>query len=161
MDKWKKKARLVAQGNREISAESWTLENHGDYWTPVASLHTLRLVAHYAASAGYDLATADVESAYLQGEITGPPIFIVLPSAMDPTGLPRRMHRPLYGLRRAGYSWWSTCHQSLEKLGWQSSPNVKALYYKTVRGKKIFLLTYVDDLSFAGPEAAAFWKNFT
>ena len=95
---WRKKARLVAQGNKERSVEDWNLQNTGDYWTPVANLRTLRMTCHYAATCGYDISTADVESAYLQGEITGPPIYIVLPKEMDPSGLPRKMHKPLYGL---------------------------------------------------------------
>ena len=95
---WRKKARLVAQGNKERSIDDWNLQNVGDYWTPVANLHTLRMVCHYAATCGCDISTAGVESAYLQGGIVGPPCFIVLPTQMDPSGLPRRMCKPLYGL---------------------------------------------------------------
>ena len=50
-EQWKRKARLVAQGNLEESIENWTLQNEGDYWTPVATLHTLRILMHYAATA--------------------------------------------------------------------------------------------------------------
>ena len=61
---------------------------------------------------------------------------------------PRRLIKPLYGLKRSGFCWYKTLDETLIAQGWTSSSTVRALYTKG----EVSMLVYVDDLLMVGPE---------
>ena len=62
-----------------------------------------------------------------------------------------RLHKDLYGLRKASRAWYERLHNYLVKIGFERIDENNNLYLKTEGGKGILLAEiFVDDIIFGG-----------
>ena len=102
--------------------------------------------------------TRDVEQAYLQAEMRGPPVYIMLPEElwteemcnMDCPVFP--LHKALYGHKHSGVFWQEHCHEQATNAGFVplSTASWPCVYWND--RLKLLLIIYVDDMKLSGPE---------
>ena len=64
-----------------------------------------------------------------------------------------RLHKFLYGLKKAPRAWYERLHNYLVKIGFQRTNDNNNLYLKTKGGKGILLAEiFVDDIIFVGQD---------
>ena len=179
----KYKARLCARGNWVQDADGGVLQDKSDFWTAIASLTGARLVAQHALIHGNPLQTVDLESAYLQAELTGKPHYIILDGQMidalppdwqqevraiinkrDCNGRPGipvfPLRKALYGLRRSGYDWVHAFETVVQQHDWVKSDADPAVYTRQMPGgETVLMAVYVDDvmLSASSADAKLIW----
>ncbi|SCZ99816.1 BZ3500_MvSof-1268-A1-R1_C100g00547 [Microbotryum saponariae] len=97
------KARLVAQGNRQRDGIDFN-----ETFAPVARFSSIRSLLALAAANGLHVHQADIDKAYLHGDLDHD-IWMTTPRGFDlPTDKVLRLRRSIYGLKQAGRIWEST-----------------------------------------------------
>jgi hypothetical protein len=140
------KARLVF-----LNREKGNVSNGERLYAPVVEKTTLRMFLAYAASHHWWILQADVCTAFLHAENSGED-YVLLPSGLEELqhggGRIRRLHKALYGLRRAPKAWndFFTAWAVGEEGYIQSSADLCLFYSKDRSG---MLVVYVDDLLLA------------
>ena len=109
----------------------------------------------------------DVEQAYLQAQLQGPPTYIQLPVELwDETMKKMRcpvfkLEKALYGHKHSGVWWQEFCQEQCEKAGFRlfSPQNWPCVYWNDER--KLLLVLYVDDMKLSGPKGQMeeAWKD--
>ena len=113
--------RIVFQGNRMHSASGELVLGAPDhlYGKPV-DLCLARTIMAAATLRGWGIDAGDIEGAYLNAELRGPPIYMRLPRNLwESIKAPRdklaslkdpcvRLKKALYGLPRSGFDWFAT-----------------------------------------------------
>ncbi|SGY18595.1 BQ5605_C014g07409 [Microbotryum silenes-dioicae] len=95
-----RKARLVAQGNRQRDGIDFS-----ETFAPVARFSSIRCLLALAAANGYHVHQADIDKAYLHGELDHD-IWMTTPQGFDfPSDQVLRLRRSIYGLKQAGRIW--------------------------------------------------------
>ena len=151
----KLKARLVAGGHRQ----------HPDTFTrtssPTIDTSHIFLALSLAATYGWDLATLDVPSAYLNADLQDTvhmrldkdvsKIFVEaypqFKDLVDDKGcVIVKLLKALYGLKQAGAAWNDNITALLKRLGFAQSLVDKCWFYKGQGSKATIVLLHVDDL---------------
>ena len=136
------KARIVARGfKQEIG------ENYLDYWAPVLSFDSLRLVIAIAAINGYDICQMDAKTAFLNGSIDYN-VNVVPPHGSESHGTKIwKLRKSVYGLKQSPKIWYETLSSVLHnKLCLKSAQTDPCVFY----GKDLLVVIYVDDILITG-----------
>ncbi|SGZ16095.1 BQ5605_C029g10728 [Microbotryum silenes-dioicae] len=142
-----RKARLVAQGNRQRNGI-----NFSETFPPVARFCSIRCLLALSAANGYHVHQADIDKAYLHGELDHD-IWMTTPRGFDfPSDKVLRLRRSIYGLKQAGRIW--NCHidTSLRNLGYKATGTDHCIYSRIDNQQRPhYIALYVDDLLIVSP----------
>ena len=144
----KYKARLVAKGYSQVPGVDFE-----ETYAPVGRTTSLRILLTAAASLDLEILQADVEGAYLNGNLDVD-IYMEYPQGVTPKkgcdGL--LLKKSLYGLKQSGRTWWIEMGNKLAKLGFKRLESDWGLYVRPKSRKSglIMILVYVDDFIIAG-----------
>jgi hypothetical protein len=156
----KLKSRLVANGKQQERAE---IENPN---SPTASLAALFISLVIAAHEGRKASIHDVGTAFLNAEMSGETVHVILDKIM--TGLLLKikpeykefvtsseeivmeLDKALYGCIQSARLWYDKLRSVLEKNGFKANDIDQCVFNKTVNGEQITLIVYVDDIEAAG-----------
>ena len=113
------------------------------------SLTTLKLLLTLAVTFGWNVFTGDISTAFLHALITGEDIFIIPPSEFYPDQNDVwKLKRALYGLKNSPRLWQDHFASVMKKLNFDRMKSDPNLYVH--KKKRLYVLTYVDDLMFFG-----------
>ncbi|SGY77719.1 BQ5605_C005g03707 [Microbotryum silenes-dioicae] len=142
-----RKARLVAQGNRQRDGIDFS-----ETFAPVARFSSIRCLLALAAANGYHVHQADIDKAYLHGELDHD-IWMTTPRGFDfPSDQVLRLRRSIYGLKQAGRIWNRHIDTSLRSLGYTATGTDHCIYSRIDDQKQPhYIALYVDDLLIVSP----------
>ncbi|SCZ95504.1 BZ3500_MvSof-1268-A1-R1_C112g00613 [Microbotryum saponariae] len=138
-----RKARLVAQGNRQRDGIDFS-----ETFAPVARFSSIRCLLALAAANGYHVHQADIDKAYLHGELDHD-IWMTTPRGFDfPSDKVLRLRRSIYGLKQAGRIWNRHIDTSLRNLGYKATGTDHCIYSRIDdQQRPHYIALYVDDSS--------------
>ncbi|SGY91389.1 BQ5605_C038g11662 [Microbotryum silenes-dioicae] len=142
-----RKARLVAQGNRQRDGIDFS-----ETFAPVARFSSIRCLLALAAANGYHVHQADIDKAYLHGELDHD-IWMTTPRGFDfPSDKVLRLRRSIYGLKQAGHIWNRHIDTSLRNLGYKATGTDHCIYSRIDdQQRPHYIALYVDDLLIVSP----------
>ncbi|SGZ31315.1 BQ5605_C044g12142 [Microbotryum silenes-dioicae] len=142
-----RKARLVAQGNRQRDGIDFS-----ETFAPVARFSSICCLLALAAANGYHVHQADIDKAYLHGELDHD-IWMTTPRGFDfPSDQVLRLRRSIYGLKQAGRIWNRHIDTSLRSLGYTATGTDHCIYSRIDDQKQPhYIALYVDDLLIVSP----------
>ncbi|SGZ03674.1 BQ5605_C032g11012 [Microbotryum silenes-dioicae] len=142
-----RKARLVAQGNRQRNGIDFS-----ETFAPVARFSSIRCLLALAAANGYHVHQADIDKAYLHGELDHD-IWMTTPRGFDfPSDKVLRLRRSIYGLKQAGRIWNRHIDTSLRNLGYKATGTDHCIYSRIDdQQRPHYIALYVDDLLIVSP----------
>ena len=142
-----RKARLVAQGFGQRKGIDYK-----ETFAPTVRFTSIRALTAIAASRGYHIIQADIDKAYLHGELKEE-IYIRPPKGANGLeGKVLKLHKSIYGLKQAGRTWNDKIDASLRRLGFTRSKSDYCVYVRQNGSDQEFIALYVDDLLFVGPD---------
>jgi hypothetical protein len=151
----KLKTRLVAGGHRQNRSilEDWS--------SPTVATTSIFATAIIAAREKRCVATMDIGAAYLNADMTGPPMYMrlgKLPTVKfcnQHPGYERlvrdgmltvKLNKALYGCVQSGKLWYDHFTRRMRQLGFVPNPIDPCVFNKTFRGLQCTVCLYVDDL---------------
>ena len=144
----KYKSRLVAQG----FLLRWGIDYY-DTYSSVVGYNSLRIMLNIAAITGEQISQADIGNAYVESSPDeDTEIFVTQAPGleeMDPKEYVYKMNKNLYGIPFSGRTFQRVMEEFLtgpQGLGFTRCITDKCVYTKWVKGERIVVLTYVDDL---------------
>ncbi|SGY55152.1 BQ5605_C006g03978 [Microbotryum silenes-dioicae] len=142
-----RKARLVAQGNRQRDGIDFS-----ETFAPVARFSSIRCLLALAAANGYHVHQADIDKAYLHGELDHD-IWMTTPRGFDfPSNKVLRLRRSIYGLKQAGRIWNRHIDTSLRSLGYKATGTDHCIYsHIDDQQRPHYIALYVDNLLIVSP----------
>ncbi|SGZ12064.1 BQ5605_C028g10475 [Microbotryum silenes-dioicae] len=141
------KARLVARGFTKRPGIDFK-----EMFAPTAKFVSIRTLIALAAARGYHIIQADIDKAYLHGELEEE-LYMRVPEGIRlPDNVCLKLHRSIYGLKQAGRVWNETIHKTLVKLGYNCLRSEECVYRRTLGKDDYYIAVYVDDLLFVGPD---------
>ncbi|SCZ88592.1 BZ3500_MvSof-1268-A1-R1_Chr10-2g03011 [Microbotryum saponariae] len=141
------KARLVARGFTQRPGIDFK-----ETFAPTAKFVSIRTLIALAAARGYHIIQADIDKAYLHGELEEE-LYMRVPEGIRlPDNVCLKLHRSIYGLKQAGRVWNETIHKTLVKLGYNRLRSEECVYRRTLGKDDYYIAVYVDDLLFVGPD---------
>ncbi|SGZ30839.1 BQ5605_C046g12241 [Microbotryum silenes-dioicae] len=142
-----RKARLVAQGNRQRNGIDFS-----ETFAPVARFSSIRCLLALAAANGYHVHQADIDKAYLHGELDHDIWMTTLRGFDFPSDKVLRLRRSIYGLKQAGRIWNRHIDTSLKNLGYKATGTDHCIYSRIDdRQRPHYIALYVDDLLIVSP----------
>ncbi|SCZ92781.1 BZ3500_MvSof-1268-A1-R1_C146g00776 [Microbotryum saponariae] len=97
-------------------------------FAPVARFSSIRCLLALAAANGYHVHQADIDKAYLHGELDHD-IWMTTPRGFDfPSDKVLRLRRSIYGLKQAGRIWNRHIDTSLRNLGYKATGTDHCIY---------------------------------
>ncbi|SDA05527.1 BZ3501_MvSof-1269-A2-R1_Chr5-2g07480 [Microbotryum saponariae] len=144
------KARLVAQGNRQRDGIDFN-----ETFAPVARFSSIRSLLALAAANGLHVHQADIDKAYLHGDLDHD-IWMTAPRGFDlPSDKVLHLRRSIYGLKQAGRIWNRHIDASLRALGYTATGTDHCVYSRLDdRQCPHYIALYVDDLLMISPDLA-------
>ena len=152
----KLKARLVAGGNEQDTSQL------GDVSSPTVLVESLFVTLAIAAVEKRSVASVDIEGAYLECDMEGPPVYMVLPPPIASSlveirpsyakflkqdgSLVVRLKKALYGCVQSGKLWYKKLIKTLVAMGYEVNPIDPCILNRTVNGHQMTVACYVDDL---------------
>ena len=121
-------------------------------FSPVARAESIRILIALAAQLEWDLHHLDVKSAFLNGEIKEE-VYVHQPEGFIKKGKEDyvlRLRKALYVLKQAPRAWNSKFYNTLRSIGFIKSVNDQAVYISNIKGDRILVGVYVDDLIITG-----------
>ena len=150
------KARLVADGNRQVK-----FEDYFDTNSPVIRSKAVRILLAMSAVLGMHIELADVDTAYLNAMLEED-TYVRLPRGFetyDAEGRPHVAHlkRALYGLHQSGRAWYFKLIETLKKHGFTQLLNEPCAFQRICSKTKhpVIVLIYVDDMIIASTSKSA------
>lgn len=146
------KARLVAKGYSQVPGIDYV-----DTFAPVAKFSTFRTLLTVSASLDMEMVQMDVSTAFLNGNIDEE-LFIDQPEGFVEKGKETfvcKLNKSIYGLRQSPRQWYKKLESVLVADGFSKSRSDGCLFTKILDGKKIFILTYVDDILISASDQAS------
>ena len=140
------KARLVAQGHRQIEGIDYT-----ETFAPVVRYDSVRVFLALSACLGLTIHQMDVNTAFLNSPIDEtvyvrqPPCFL---DAQHPDYV-WKLKGAMYGLKQAPLLWNQHINATLSKLGFRRHEGEYGLYFKKCPKGLVLVALYVDDLLIA------------
>ncbi|SDA04222.1 BZ3500_MvSof-1268-A1-R1_C125g00681 [Microbotryum saponariae] len=129
-----RKARLVAQGNRQRDGIDFS-----ETFAPVARFSSIRCLLALAAANGYHVHQADIDKAYLHGELDHD-IWMTTPRGFD------------FPSDKAGRIWNRHIDTSLRNLGYKATGTDHCIYSRIDdQQRPHYIALYVDDLLIVSP----------
>ena len=148
------KARLCIRGDMEKGKESIRADS------PTASKETLKLALIIAANEKFEVKSADIKSAYLQGKKIEREIYVKPPPEAKADGKLWLLLQGAYGIMDGGRLFYLRLAEELQELGLHKVHSDGALFTYVKNGKLQGLVaSHVDDLFLAGN--ATFDKEVT
>ncbi len=140
------KARLVAQGFSQRPG----VDFH-ETFAPVAKFVSIRTIVALAARHGLLLAQADVDKAYLHGDLAEDLYMKVPEGVLDPAlqGKVLKLHKSLYSLKHAGCVWNHRINATLPKLDYIPTVSNHCVYCRQDQAGWHYIALCVDNLLFA------------
>lgn len=143
----KYKARYVVLGNLQyVSSDT-------DLFAPVSRRDSLRILLTIGAALGWVMIQLDWSCAFLNGKLEVP-VLVKIPDMGDGVsnhGKAMLVEGNLYGLKEAPKVWNTYLHGVLTKYGFTRAEKDQGIYFHSV--KKVFIITYVDDMLVMGSDA--------
>ena len=142
----KYKARLVAQG----FSQKFGID-YEEVFAPVVRQTTFRTLLAIAGKRKMFIYHYDVKTAFLNGDLKET-ILMKQPEGFEVLGKEHmvcQFNKSLYGLKQAAKAWNEKLHKTLLKHGFVQGQADPCLYTKFTEQRKIFLISYVDDLIMA------------
>jgi len=139
------KARLVARGFQQ--------REHGDTYSPVCRLETVRALIALASIHSLDLRHVDFTNAFVNAKIDDE-VYIKLPTVqgLHGGGSVRKLNRALYGLKSSPRLWNEALHKTIVELpefNFKVSSSDRCLYVGNYKGRFIAVGIHVDDVLIA------------
>ena len=140
------KARLVAQGHRQIEGIDYT-----ETFAPVVRYDSVRMFLAVSACLRLTIHQMDVNTAFLNSPIDEtvyvcqPPCFL---GAQHPDYV-WKLKGAMYGLKQAPLLWNQHINATLSKLGFRRHEGEYGLYFKKYPEGLVLVALYVDDLLIA------------
>ena len=135
-----------------------------------ATLEASRVADMYSCFEGHGVESRDVEQAYLQAEMEGPPVYVVLPEELWTPEMWQihrkgdtpvvRLKTALYGHKNSGVYWQRFCDSKCLAAGFKpTSENWTSVYFNDE--SDMLLVVYVDDMKLSGPKCnmEKCWKD--
>ncbi|KAM0788117.1 hypothetical protein ACM66B_001283 [Microbotryomycetes sp. NB124-2] len=145
----KYKARLVAIGCHQRNGIDYK-----ETFALVAQFASICLLIALAASQGWPIIQANVDKAYLHGDLDKD-LYLRIPQGVHGLqGKVLKLQRSLYGLKQAGRTWNQKLNTSFEQLGFKALSGDQCIYRCVVGTDSYYIALYVDDLLFIGPDRA-------
>lgn len=143
-ENFRRKARFVADGNRTDVPPVLT-------YSSVVSRDSVRIALLMAALNGLDIASCDIQNAYLTADCREKIWFIAGPEFGDEAGLAMIVEKALYGLKTSGAAFRSLLANTLYDSGFRPTrgdPDVHIRAAVRPDGKEYYemMLCYVDDV---------------
>jgi hypothetical protein len=148
------KARLVAQGFSQVFGVDYI-----EKYSPVMSTCIFRWLIAFAALNNLKLRQADIETAYLYGEIDVE-LYMRIPEGVLIKEKGRykqpclRIRKSLYGLKQAGRIWYLHLSKYLQKCGFITNESCPCLFIKRHKNELAIIGIYVDDIIIVGTDTA-------
>ena len=148
------KARLVAQGFSQRFGIDFI-----EKYSPVMSTCIFRWLIAFAALNNLKLRQADIETAYLYGDIDVE-LYMRIPNGVFIKGKGRykrpciRIKKSLYGLKQAGRIWYLHLSKYLQKCGFTTDESCPCLFIKRHKNEIAIVGIYVDDIIIIGTDTA-------
>ena len=143
----KLKARLCVRGDTEKNKETIRSDS------PTAHKDSLKLALAIAANEGFDLVSADIKSAFLQGRTLSRKVYVLPPPEAKQDGKLWHLQKGAYGLIDGSRLFYLELKDKLEELGMKTVSGDSAIFTKHEDGKLIGIVcVHVDDLLMAGNE---------
>ena len=140
------KGRIVARGFQQREDE------YSELYSPTIHQDTLRILMSYSAQTGAYVHQLDVKTAFLYGSLDEE-IYMKCPDGCEDTqGRVWRLLKSLYGLKQAPRAWYTKLKGELNKLGFESSWDDQALFFKGQGSDRVFLCVHVDDMLIIHPD---------
>ena len=132
------KARLVAREFQQRNVAD-------NIYSPVASNQTFKILLSYCCQNGLILEQMDVETAFLNGEVTSE-VYVSQPKGyVDGTNRVCKLSKALYGLKESPRDWYECIDWYVTRLGFKKN-NIELCLYTHGGGENVvYLLIYVDD----------------
>ncbi|SGY12315.1 BQ5605_C011g06463 [Microbotryum silenes-dioicae] len=141
------KAQLVARGFTQRPGIDFKKT-----FAPTAKFVSIRTLIALAVARGYHIIQADIDKAYLHGELEEE-LYMRVPEGIRlPDNVCLKLHRSIYGLKQAGRVWNETIHKTLVNLGYNRLRSEECVYRRTLGKDNYYIAVYVDDLLFIGPD---------
>ena len=139
------KARLVAQGYKQIKGESYD-----EVFSPVVNFGVIRFFFSILVSyRGWTHMQYDIKCAYLYAPLTDS-VYMTQPPGYSVKGkenLVCRLDKALYGLHQSGRMWYFELNKTLISIGFRKLEWCNCVY---IFNQEIVLLLYVDDMVLFG-----------
>ena len=152
------KGRIVGGGHRQDASQF----SDSEVSSPTVSLTSVLLGAAIAAHRGYHVMTLDHKAAYLNAEMKGAPVNMMLTpevSAMlckmdrkyeafvrHDRKIAVTLKKALYGCIQSALLWYNELSSTIEEMGFQKNPYDICSYTRTNLTSTCNILVYVDDL---------------
>ena len=144
------KARLVAQGHRQIEGIDYT-----ETFAPVVRYDSVRVFLAISACLRLTVHQMDVNTAFLNSPIDDAVTVYVRqpPQFVDPAhpDYVWQLKGAMYGLKQAPLLWNQHIHTTLTQLGFRRHEGEYGLYFKRLQTGLVMVALYVDDLLIAAP----------
>ena len=125
------KARCCLRGDQQIAYRDFDPEN---LYAPVVRHETIRVFLVKSSAQGLIIEGADVDNAYLYGDIEDGMI-ILMEQPTNSSGIHARpgfvcrLRKSIYGLRQAGFIWGTVIHVKFMEWGFEQSNQDQRLYF--------------------------------
>jgi hypothetical protein len=145
----RRKARLVAQGNKAIVPAE-------DVYSGVVGIETVRLVLALAAMDDYQVCAADIGNAFLYGKNKEKTMIIAGPEFGDELkGQTLIVEGGWYGHKSAAATFHEHLSAKLRTMGFKPTLTDQDLWIRRKHGKYEYLASYVDDVIAISPDPMA------
>ena len=136
------KGRAVFCGDQQPLSKEYQ-----DTFAATLKMATIRAIIAAAASNKWEIEQMDVSTAFLNGEMDEPHVYMRLPPGfeeVDKQGRPlvALLKKAIYGYRRSNKIWSKAISKTLKEFGLMQSQADHCLYYK----EGLWVMVYVDDL---------------
>ena len=141
------KARLVAKGFKQIQGV-----DYDETFSPVAMLKSIRILLAIAAFYDYEIWQMDVQTAFLNGNLSEDVYMIQHEGFVDPTNARKifKLRKSIYGLKQASRSWNLRFDEVVKGFGFIKNEEEPCVYKKASGSALMFLVLYVDDILLIG-----------
>nr|GEV66805.1 reverse transcriptase domain-containing protein [Tanacetum cinerariifolium] len=147
----KNKARLVAQGHRQVEGI-----DYDEVFAPVSRIEAIRLFLAFASYIGFMVYQMDVKSSFLYGEIEEE-VYVTQHKGFEDPHNPTYIYKvvkALNGLHQAPRAWYAKWSTSLLKHHYRRGTIDKTLFIKKDSRHIILVQVYVDDIIFGSTNTA-------
>lgn len=138
------KARLVARGFTQKFGV-----DYDEIFAPVVRSQTFRMLLSIAGTRDYTVKHYDIETAFLNGELTEEIYLKSPPGFKTCSGKVLKLKKSLYGLKQAAKVWNEALHDVLIKAQFTQSEADRCLYKAREDEKVCYLIVHVDDMILA------------